>query len=76
MQSHCRNEHRTYLQSDILVLYGMAKDSLEGKFLPSLAIFHKVDSAEATLRNLTHHLVPGNSWSSFDDLSQAGRKVH
>ena len=53
---HCSSQ--TYLQGNILVLYGMAEDSLEGKFLPSLAIFDKVDSAEAALRNLTHQLVP------------------
>ena len=56
---------QTHLQSNILVLYGMTEDSLESKFLPRLTVFHKVDGAEATLRNLTHHLVPDNSsWSS------------
>ena len=58
---------KTYLQSDILVLYGMAEDSLECKFLPSLTIFHKVDSAEAALRYLSHHLVPDKSWSKSVD---------
>ena len=57
--------HQSHLQSNILVLYGMAEDSLQSILLPSLTIFHKVDSAEASLRNLTHHLVPDNSRSAF-----------
>ena len=57
--------HQSHLQSNILVLNGMTKDSLQGIFLPSFTIFYKVNSAEAPLCNLTHHLVPDNSRSDF-----------
>ena len=62
-----------HLQSNILVFYGMAKNPLDCKFLASLTILHKIDGAEATLRNLSHNLVP---WDLQSFLLMERSKYH
>ena len=62
-----------HLQSNILVFYGMAKNPLDCKFLASLTILHKIDGAEATLRNLSHNLVP---WDLQSFLLMERSKCH
>ena len=62
-----------HLQSNILVFYGMAQNPLDCKFLASLTILHKIDGAEATLRNLSHNLVP---WDLQSFLLMERSKYH